>query len=563
MTPLTGFIRISPLLILLVLVLPVLAGLAGVLLPAFGWLPALGGEQFSLEAWRQLLAQPGLWRMVRISLLSGLLTPLLSLLLVALFIGAWSDTASFRRVRRLLSPLLSVPHAAAALALAFLVAPSGLLARWFSPWLTGWEQPPDLLIVNDPLALTMMAGLVIKEVPFLLLVTLAALPQCRADDRVRMARSLGYAPLTGWCKAVFPSLYPLIRLPVFAVIAFASSTVDVAMILGPTNPPPLSVAVIRWLNDPELETRFMASAGAVLQLLVTLTAVSIWWAGERLVARLARSRLVDGRRGASASLPAALSRVLMLLVVAVTGLGMAGLLIWSVAGFWRFPEALPAAWTMTTWTRAVALLQEPLGMAAGIGAASAILSLLLVLGWLEYDARYPGARLRVSSRLVYLPLVVPAVAFLFGLVLLQALSGSQPGWPPVLAGHLVFVLPYVYLSLSEAYRRQDPRWVQLARTLGAGPDRAFLAVRLPLLLTPCLTALAVGFAVSIGQYLPTLLLGAGRVTTVTTEAVALASGGDRRLVAAVAVTQAVLPLLAFLVALVVPAVSGRYRKGLQ
>ena len=40
-----------------------------------------------------------------------------------------------------------------------------------------------------------------------------------------------------------------------------------------------------------------------------------------------------------------------------------------------------------------------------------------------------------------------------------------------------------------------------------------------------LTAAAVGFAVSVGQYLPTLLIGAGRLPTITTEAVALASGG--------------------------------------
>ena len=34
---------------------PVIAGLIGTLLPAFGYLPALGGEQFSLEPWRRLL----------------------------------------------------------------------------------------------------------------------------------------------------------------------------------------------------------------------------------------------------------------------------------------------------------------------------------------------------------------------------------------------------------------------------------------------------------------------------------------------------------------------------
>lgn len=49
-------------------------------------------------------------------------------------------------------------------------------------------------------------------------------------------------------------------------------------------------------------------------------------------------------------------------------------------------------------------------------------------------------------------------------------------------------------------------------------------MRLPMLLAPVLTAVAVGFAASVGQYLPTLLVGGGRLSTLTTEAVALAAG---------------------------------------
>ncbi|MCB1733362.1 MAG: hypothetical protein KDI21_23010, partial [Halieaceae bacterium] len=47
------------------------------------------------------------------------------------------------------------------------------------------------------------------------------------------------------------------------------------------------------------------------------------------------------------------------------------------------------------------------------------------------------------------------------------------------------------------------------------------------------------------QFLATQMLGAGRLPTVTTEAVTLASGGDRRTAAAFALLQALLPLLAF------------------
>lgn len=170
-------LRLAPIVAVAVLAGPVLAGLAGVLLPAFGYLPALGGERLSLLAWRQLVAQPGLAQSVAVSLASGLLVPLVALGIVFLFLAGGSGTRLFALIRGAMSPLLAVPHAAAAFGLAFLIAPSGLLARLASPWLTGWLRPPDLLIVQDPAGLAMMLGLVVKEVPFLLLMSLAALPQ--------------------------------------------------------------------------------------------------------------------------------------------------------------------------------------------------------------------------------------------------------------------------------------------------------------------------------------------------------------------------------------------------
>ncbi|MDX1605846.1 MAG: ABC transporter permease subunit, partial [Candidatus Competibacterales bacterium] len=510
MRPVALLVRIAPALAIGLLLVPVAGGLLGVALPAFGWLPALGGEQFGLTAWERLLTTPGLGRMVAISYASGVATALVALLVVVLYLAAFTGTRLYAAVRRAVSPILAVPHAAAAFGLAFLIAPSGLLARLFSPWVTGWERPPDLLIVNDAWGLTMMAGLVVKEIPFLLLMALAALPQCHAPERLAVARTLGYRPVAAWLKTVLPARYPLIRLPVYAVIAYASSVVDVALILGPSTPPPLSVAVVRWLNDPELDLRFVASAGALLQLAVTLAALASWYLGERLVVALARGWLASGRRGVCDRLLGALGLAGAGTAVGLAAAGLLGLAVWSVAGFWRFPEALPQDFTLRTWLRAGDGIPEPLANAALIGTVATLTALVLVLAALEHEVRSGRPVGRQAQAVLYLPLLVPQVAFLFGLVLVQARMGVRPGLWPVILGHLVFVFPYVYLSLVEAYRRLDPRWAQLALSLGASPDRAFLAVRLPLLLAPCLTAAAVGFAVSIGQYLPTQLLGAGR-----------------------------------------------------
>jgi putative thiamine transport system permease protein len=84
-----------------------------------------------------------------------------------------------------------------------------------------------------------------------------------------------------------------------------------------------------------------------------------------------------------------------------------------------------------------------------------------------------------------------------------------------------------------------------------------------MLLRPVLVAAAVGFAVSVGQYLPTLLVGAGRIATLTTDAVALASGGDRRAIGVYALAQTLAALAPFLLALLLPRVIWRNRAGVR
>ena len=84
-----------------------------------------------------------------------------------------------------------------------------------------------------------------------------------------------------------------------------------------------------------------------------------------------------------------------------------------------------------------------------------------------------------------------------------------------------------------------------------------------MLLAPILTALAVGMAVSVGQYLPTLLASGGRLTTLTTEALALSSGGDRRAIGVWTLALALSAWLPFALALIIPRAAFRNRKALR
>ncbi|MEJ6396390.1 ABC transporter permease [Yoonia sp. 208BN28-4] len=542
---------------------PVAAGLYGTLLPAFGHLPVAGQTGPNLNAFRALFDWPGLWDAVRLSLTTGLLATSVSLLIVMLIVAGWSGTRAFGALERLLSPLLSVPHAAAAFGLAFIIAPSGWLARIFSPWLTGWEQPLDLLIVQDPWGLAMTLGMITKEVPFLLLMTLAALGQADATRSVAVAQALGYGRLTGWLKTVFPRVYDQIRLPVYVVLAYAMSVVDVAIILGPNTPPPLSVQVVKWMSDPDLSLRLQGAAGALVQLALIVLGLAIWRFGEKIIGWAGKRWIVAGRRGRADPLVGGIALGIGAVSALAILLGLASLAVWSFAGFWGFPDALPDGFTWRNWMRHSGGISDALFETAVIAGAVTLAALVLTIGCLEAECRYNLPFSQLSVWLLYLPLLIPQVAFLPGLQTLFLQLGADSGRGPVMLAHLIFVLPYVFLSLADPFRAWDSRMGTIAAALRASPDGVLWRVRLPMLLRPVLTATAVGIAVSVGQYLPTLLIGGGRVSTLTTEALALASGGDRRAIGVYGLMQTAAALVPFALALLIPALVWRNRKGLR
>ena len=200
---------------------------------------------------------------------------------------------------------------------------------------------------------------------------------------------------------------------------------------------------------------------------------------------------------------------------------------------------------------------------------AAVTATLLVAGCLVREqalasnVRKPGFVQRHALLFVYLPLLVPQTAFLFGLQILFILGRLDGTLAALVLAHLVFVLPYVFLSLSDPWRAMDRRYDAAAAGLGLSPRAALFKVRLPMLSRAILAAAALGFAVSASQYLATVLIGGGRLATITTEAVALASGGNRRLIGVYALVQMVLPALVFAIAIAAPALYFRNRNDMR
>jgi len=550
---------------------PLLLGSALALAPAFTQTSLVANStgqtgQLIPPAFLTLLSTPGIATSAITSLVSGLLTPAISLAIVFLFLAATQGNRIGNAIAKLSAPVLAIPHAAAAFALALLLAPSGVASRVIAS-LLGWDLPPDYLFINDPNGLALILGLVLKEAPFLLLISLAALPSLGAPRRVALARTLGYKPTTAWLLTVAPVLYPLVRLPLFAVIVFASSAVDVALILGPSLPPTLSVRLLEWFVAPEIESRQLASAAALLQLVVSLSALGIWLLFERVVARAfaplaarGASRL-SARRVTYDTALTALGNALLPLSLAFILMGIGALMLTSVGTEWRYPALVPSVWSTQQWTSALSEWRAPLFNATMIALLSVTAALALSLFTLEAQARSSVSTARIATFL-YLPLLVPQVVFISGIAVLAERALLPPSLTLVAAGHFLFVLPYVYLTLQGGYARFDTRWLMLAKTLGASNTVCFWRIRLPLLSSQLVTAVMLGLAISLSLYLPTQILGAGRIPTLTTEAIALVSSGNRSTIGTRALLQSALPTLCFMLALVLPRLIWSRRKGM-
>ena len=505
--------------------------------------PGLDGS-----VWHSLLNNNQFPAALRATLISTAGSTLLALVFACLVASSLFGSRGWQLIQRQLPLFLAYPHVAFAIGIAFLVSPSGWIARGLAN-LLGWTSPPQWITVQDPWAMTLMLTLVVKETWFLLWILTALLGEQSISKQLTVANSLGYGKRQVWLQILLPQLLPRMGWPLVAVMAYSLSVVDMAQVLGPSTPPTLAVLGWQWLNDPDITLQALGSAVALLMMLLLglliLSGRVFWTAIKQLLQHPSGIRKPSTRSKAS-PLTAIITFLPGWLALLLLG-------IWSAAGGWFFPDFLPSGAGLKNWLKADL---SPMLTALWIGLATVSIALPLTLLWLEWGfRRFHGW--------IYAPLILPSLpiaAAQYSVLLHINLDSTAAG---VIWSHLAWTLPYMILMLVGPYYSFDQRYLLTARALGHSRLSSCLRIKWPLLLKPILAATAVGFAVSIAQYLPTLFAGGGRFETVTTEAVALSAGGNRRVVAVHSLLQTALPLVGFILAIFVAKWQARHRLGLQ
>jgi putative spermidine/putrescine transport system permease protein len=200
----------------------------------------------------------------------------------ALALGLREVARRSRTVNLLLQIPLSVPHLAMAGALITIIAPSGLLAR--GAFALGFiRQPADFpALINDRYGAGIVLSYVLKETPFIALMTLALLARL-GDEYEQAARVLGASAWQRFRRVTAPLVAPAVVSSSLMVFAFIFGAFEAPFILGRPFPAMLSVVAQQRYLDVNLTVRPGAIALAVVSALVT---AALAWAYLRLTRAL-------------------------------------------------------------------------------------------------------------------------------------------------------------------------------------------------------------------------------------------------------------------------------------
>lgn len=230
-------------------------------------------------------------------------------------------------------------------------------------------------------------------------------------------------------------------------------------------------------------------------------------------------------------------RVGLALLLVWTVLPLLPLLVWSVAGEWRYPSLLPTAYS----SRALRfVVSDASGVREGLVTSAVIaVSVAVVATVIGAAAGRALALHRFRGRglvrfLLLSPVIVPPLASALGIQVVFVRLGLASTAVGVALVHLIPTIPYVTLVMESVYATYDTDYEAQARTLGASAFATFRTVTLPQLVPGLAVAGLFAFLVSWSEYLLTLVVGGGRVQTLPLLLFSFLQGNDDAVAAALA-----------------------------
>ena len=261
-------------------------GLALGIVQALGYLPGAGLGELSLGHFAHVLNDPDFFRSLLLTLyIAGASTAIAAGISIVAALVLVSLVERSRVVHFIFQIPLTVPHLVIAVAVVFMLAPAGLLAR--TAVALGWIQTSaDFpLLINDSWSIGIILTYVWKEIPFISLMILAVLRHS-GNDLLDVGRTLKAGRWQRFRYITLPIIFPALGAASLIVFAFTFGAFEVPFLLGRTYPMTLPVWAYKNYSDIDLMARPEGIATGIVIALVVMLAVVL----AQIMTKAARRR---------------------------------------------------------------------------------------------------------------------------------------------------------------------------------------------------------------------------------------------------------------------------------
>lgn len=233
------------------------------LMQSLGYMPLIGLNDFSLDAYVQLFRDEEFITSLLLTLWISATSTLLSVVLAIVTAISLRRTFVGKRIVNFLYQFpITIPHIVIMIGTMLLFTQSGILSRFANHLGIVSDQSKFPILVFDNLGLGIIYVYLWKQIPFIGVIILSVL-QSLGNNFEELARSLGASKWQVFWHVLLPTIIPGILPASIICFSFAFGSYEVPFLLGKPYPAVISVLAMKLYQDVDLNARPQAMATAV------------------------------------------------------------------------------------------------------------------------------------------------------------------------------------------------------------------------------------------------------------------------------------------------------------
>ena len=242
------------------------------ILQSFGFMHVVEVNHLSIQHYLNVLMDPdfleSLWLTLYIAMASTLIAASLSVAMALLLV---TSAHKNRLIQFIFQIPLTVPHLVIAVAIVFMLSPTGLLSRFAMALGLIDASSHFPLLINDRWGIGIILTYVWKEIPFITVMILSVLSNS-GIELLHVGQTLKANRWQRFRYITLPIIFPSLGAASLIVFAYTFGAFEVPYLLGQTYPMMLSVWAYRNYSDIDLLARPEGiTTGILIAVIVCLT----------------------------------------------------------------------------------------------------------------------------------------------------------------------------------------------------------------------------------------------------------------------------------------------------